>query len=36
MKPGFQKIKLPNSIWIVPNYYSNLKYLGSGAFGQVW
>lgn len=35
MKPDFQRINLPNSVWTLPKYYSNLKYLGSGAFGQV-
>lgn len=35
MQPGFKVVNLPNSVWKVPEYYSNLSYLGSGAFGQV-
>ncbi|ESN93518.1 hypothetical protein HELRODRAFT_157859 [Helobdella robusta] len=35
IKSGFKRQVFANSVWTVPDYYNDLQYLGSGAFGQV-
>ena len=35
VKPGFYKIELMKSVWVLPNRYQDLQPLGSGAFGCV-
>ena len=34
-KAGFYKVELNRTLWEVPNRYSNLNPVGSGAYGQV-
>lgn len=35
LKPGFHRIELNRTIWEVPDRYSKLQTIGSGAYGQV-
>lgn len=35
VKPGFYKIELMKSVWVLPNRYQDLQPLGNGAFGCV-
>ena len=35
MKEGFHKLELNHATWEVPQKYSNLAGIGSGAYGQV-
>jgi len=35
MKPGFHQVELNKTVWEVPEKYTNLTAIGSGAYGQV-
>lgn len=35
-KPGFYTVELNKAVWEVPERYTNLTPVGSGAYGQVW
>jgi p38 MAP kinase len=35
LKPGFHRIELNRTVWEVPDRYSKLQTIGSGAYGQV-
>ena len=36
MKHGFYRVELNKTVWEVPDRYTNLSPVGSGAYGQVW
>lgn len=36
MKNGFVRVELNKTVWEVPDVYSALQPVGSGAYGQVW
>lgn len=34
--PGFHKVELNKTVWVVPDRYQNLTPIGTGAYGSVW
>lgn len=35
VRPGFYKVELNRTVWIIPNRYQNLNPVGTGAYGTV-
>lgn len=36
LKPGFYKVELNKTVWVIPKHYQNLTPVGTGAYGTVW